>query len=754
MSSTGLISLSTAQASAAAAVFERLYPEDDESPGATSIGVLTYVDRALAGAYRSSLSDYRLGLDALDHASWTGSGLRFSERTPTEQDQMLASLEAGTLGGFGSGDQRTFFSMLRDHCIEGIFSDPAYGGNRDKLGWKSIGHPGVWLENSAEEQLSDKPVTKDGVVQSLEDAGFSFGGREGADQPLDGYDPDRGLQGPARDVEVLLIGVGGVGGLLAQRLTRAGLRVVGLEAGPFWKTSDFVPDELGSTYYCRASLGDKFAAEAPRWRRDAKSPTQPATYSLGRMVNGVGGSIIHYGGWMRRYHEHHLRWRSHIVERWGESAIPDDCSVTDWPVEFSALEPHYTDLEQEMGIAGDDSNPFVQRSRPLPLPPMRPFRLGERFREASESLGLHPHPSPVTQNTEPYNGYPETTYCGWNNGFGAWDGDKWHPGLTYVQEALATGNLDLRTHCRVTRVVTDQSGRATGVEYMDREGNSRVQHAEVVVLAAYTYESIRLMFLSGTDKRPDGLGNSAGQLGLHHMTKQFSHVDGFFPDTIFNRHTGPASQAMIMDDFLSESFDSVSVGGFVGGATLGCENQFLPIQIARETLPPDVPGWGMAYKEHVRAWQHLGVVRVQADALPYRSHTIDLDPTHRERSRLGLPVVRITYDLRENEQKQAGFFEAKCSEILEKMGATQTWSGPRFTGVCSSHDLGGCRMSEDPAAGVVSPALEVHDTPGLYVFSGAVMPSCPGINPSLTLFALCAHAGEQLVERLRGRRAG
>src|SRR5690606_16104423 len=121
---------------------------------------------------------------------------------------------------------------------------------------------------------------------------------------------------------------------------------------------------------------------------------------------------------------------------------------------------------------------------------------------------------------------------------------------------------------------------------------------DVVILCAYTFENVRLLFLSADDKHPDGLGNNTGQLGKHLMIKQFTHVDGEVPGVVFNRHTGPAAQAMILDDYLAPSFDSMAAGGFIGGGTLGAENQFLPIQIARETLPPDVPRWGAKYKEH------------------------------------------------------------------------------------------------------------------------------------------------------------
>lgn len=113
------------------------------------------------------------------------------------------------------------------------------------------------------------------------------------------------------------------------------------------------------------------------------------------------------------------------------------------------------------------------------------------------------------------------------------------------------------------------------------------------------------------------------------------------------------------------------------------------------------------------------------------------------------PLVRITCGLRENERREAEWIEAKAEEILRAMGADKTWRGQRLRGVMSSHDLGGCRTGGDPAASVVDPDLQVHDTPGLYVFSGAVFPTCPGINPTLTMWALCYRATDRLVERLR-----
>jgi gluconate 2-dehydrogenase alpha chain len=742
-----LLALTAREALIAAAIFDRMFPSDEQNPGACEIGALTYLDRALAGAYREHLPVYRNGLASLDSASRERYGAGFASAAESAQVDLIGDLERGAIPNWVVPDQSSFFELVRLHLQEGLFSDPAYGGNRDKLGWRFLGHPGVWLENSAEENLSPEPVTKGGRVQSLADVAATLRQLQ-RDEQIPGFDPQRGAAPPPVRADVVLVGVGGVGGFIAPVLAKAGLRVVGLEAGPYWRLEDFLPDELAATYYCRAEMGAKFKNETPRWRRNESEATQDLTFSLGRMVNGVGGSVIHYGGWLRRFPAHNFRLRSHAEECWGPTVIPDGSTVVDWPISYEDLHPYFAEVERIVGIGGDEDNVFLKHDQSYPLPSTRPFRMGEMFIGAARSMGLHPHASPAGMTTQSYNGYPEMTYTAWNNGFGSWTGDKWHPGLTSVREALATGNFDLRTHCRVTRVLTNGDGRARGVEYVDAVGQRQTQLADTVILAAYTFENVRLLFLSGDDRHPTGLGNATGQLGKHFMSKMFPHVDGFFPDVVFNRHAGPAAQAVVIDDFLDASFDC-GAHGFLGGSTLGAENQFLPIQISRETLPPDIPRWGKAYKEHLRDWQHWSVVRMQPEALSYTSNYLDIDPHHRDRSGLGMPVVRVTYDLQPNEQRLADFMAVQSEAILQAMGATKTWHGPRFTGAGSSHDVGGCRMGDDPAASVVDRTLQVHDAPGLYVYSGAVFPTCAGVNPTLTLWALCLKAARELIGRLQ-----
>ena len=741
--------LTARQQSTAQALFATLFPPDASQPGATEIGVLDYVERQLAADDQGLQGQYQRGLDFLEEAAQGMFQRSFAHCSQGEQQKLVRLLDKGQLDVSPAHRQREFMDLVIAHMQEGLFADPLHGGNRDKQGWKFLRHPGVWLENSPAEMMSEVPEDKGGRYQSIADLGDFIQDRpDGAAAIPPEFDPNRGLEPPGGDADVILIGLGAMNSVIVPQLTEAGLQVVALEAGPYRSRQDYMPDELRQTYYGRAHLGPKFNQEIPRWRLNAGEPTRPCSFSLGRMMNGVGGSVFHYGGWMRRFHPHHFRLRSHIQEQGWAHLLPADSTLADWPVTYAELEPFYTDLEWEIGISGVSDQPPVPRSRELPMPPLPPYHMGEVFRKTTQEMGLHPFPVPVGVNSQPFRGRPASRNSSWTCGFGTFDDSMWHPAATCVPQALATGNLDLKTQCRVIEILTDRQGHASGVRYMDASGIPHVQQGRCVILGAYVWESLRLMFLSGHSRHSGGVGNSHGQLGRNIMTKMFGQVLAQFPGKHFNRHCANASQSMIMEDYLYPDCPA-DEHGFLGGATISAEPQFLPLSISRESLPPHVPRWGLPYKEHLQTWQQWGVLRIQSDTLSYARNFVDLDPHHRDRSGLGLPVVRITYDMRENEHRLSAWMEDRCEEILKAMGGQTPWRGPRFTGVGSCHDLGGIRMGWNPHSSVVDPGLEVHDTPGLFVFGGGVYPSCPGINPTLTMMALCRLACTKLIGRLQ-----
>lgn len=140
------------------AVAARIIPGDVESPGAREAGVVVYVDGALAG-YSTDLQQlYRRALRELDRLTRARFGRPFRALDEGEQDAVLRDLDrepSGPRAGAEVVDEAhllvRFFRVVREHTIEGMFCDPAYGGNRDAVGWKLIGFPGAQWEYSAEQ---------------------------------------------------------------------------------------------------------------------------------------------------------------------------------------------------------------------------------------------------------------------------------------------------------------------------------------------------------------------------------------------------------------------------------------------------------------------------------------------------------------------------------------------------------------------------------------------------------------------------
>jgi len=140
--------LTAAEGDTLEAVVARIIPADASGPGAREAGAARYIDRALGGPLAASRAAYAAGLAALDAYARSAKGAPFAMLSATDQDAVLADVEANRIPGTGPG----FFLLLRAHTIDGTFSDPYYGGNANFAGWDLIGYPGVRVSVSPTEQ--------------------------------------------------------------------------------------------------------------------------------------------------------------------------------------------------------------------------------------------------------------------------------------------------------------------------------------------------------------------------------------------------------------------------------------------------------------------------------------------------------------------------------------------------------------------------------------------------------------------------
>jgi len=544
------------------------------------------------------------------------------------------------------------------------------------------------------------------------------------------------------DADVVIVGLGAAGAVAAHVLTAAGRDVVALEAGPRLDAAQMTFDEIRNDV--RGWLAaPKAAHEEPTFLPRGAAASTAAPFPT-VMMNAVGGSMVHFPGLSIRFHPWNFRTRSTAIERYGDAALPADSTVADWPISYDELEPFYGRVEEAIGVGGTaGANRFEgARTTAFPLPPLQRSGWNELTAEGARRLGWHPYPAPAALNAAPYNGRPACTYCGFCSMNGCHVGAKGSPDANFVPWAEATGRLRVVTGARATRIETDDSGRASGVRYLDGR-TERFQPARVVLLAAFVYENTRLLLRSAGADWPDGLSNEAGQVGRHYTAHVVPVVWGAFRGRRLNAFNGAWGQATCLDDWNSDHFDHDGLG-FVGGGMLSAPQELKPIGVASAPVPPSVPRWGSAWKRWLSDnGASMGYAVGQFDALTYEHNRLELDPTVRDAS--GEPVIRISFELGENEERGHDFLRDRLHEWLEAAGATETWHGPtRF--VEARHAYGGTRMGDDPATSVVDRNGLSHEVPNLGVLGASTFPTAAGSNPTLTLQAVAWRTAVHLVE--------
>ena len=559
--------------------------------------------------------------------------------------------------------------------------------------------------------------------------------------------------------DVVIVGVGAAGGILAAELGKAVMKVIGLERGPRLTTQDFNPhDEL--RYFQRQDLRPNIKRQPITWRPKADARANPMPVQ--NYGNQAGGGTVHYGAVSWRFHEDDFRARSQTIERYGASAIPADSSLADWPLSHADLEPYYDRAEYDLGVSGKagnlqgrkiaGGNVFeAPRRREFPLPPLLVDQTGVVFDAATKKLGYHPFSTPRAILSEAYKGRPGCTYCGFCQAFGCHIGAKSSILVTALPEADATGNFKLVTGAMCYRVNSDNSGRVTGVAYYGPDGSDNTIEAELVILTPFIYDNTRLLLLSKTEKFSNGLANSSGQVGKHLMAHMMPNVYVAFDDRHMNNYMGPSAQKHTIDDFNADNFDHAGLG-FIRGSqiSVGTGNlQGGPISLTTTMPPPGTPRWGAAYRDFLAKYyaKHAAMV-AQTENLPYVDQTIDLDPNVRDA--WGLPAPRLTYDWRRpTELARVEFMMKKMEEVGRAMGATHVWRAPLGPGAPGAHHEGGTRMGSDPKTSVVNRYGQSWDVPNLFVIGSSTFPSMSGFNPTLTIQALAYMSADAIVNRYK-----
>ena len=570
-----------------------------------------------------------------------------------------------------------------------------------------------------------------------------------------------------KEVEVVVVGMGFVGAILAKELAAAGLQVVGIERG---SDRDTIPDFQSPAghdelkFAVRKALMQDSARETVTFRNTADQTALPVRrFQAFLPGTGVGGSGVHWNGQTWRFQESDFIYRSRMVERYGGSFLDADLAIQDWGVTYAELEPYYDRFEYLCGVSGKagnlrgtiqpGGNPFeAPRAREYPTPPMKEAYNGALFRKAAAGLGYHPFIQPSANLSTPYtNPYGlqlnACAFCGFCERFGCEHFAKASPQTTVLPALRQHRNFELRTGCQVTRIMLDSAGKtATGVVYVDATGEEIEQPASLVVVSAFSLGNVRLLLLSGIGK-PYDPRTREGVVGRNYAYQTVSGIPVFFDETVnINPFMAAGAVGTAIDDFSGDNFDH-GPAGFIGGAfvtamiTGGRPIEYHP-------TPPGTPSWGQGWKDAViRHYNHTGFIIVHGGSTASHLNHLDLDPTYRDA--WGQPLLRMTFDFPVNDIRMSTYVTNKALEIGRAMGGRIVAGAPRqrpFTVATyqSTHNSGGAVMGDNPGTSVVNRYLQSWDVPNVFVVGASAFPQNPCYNPTGTVGALAYWAADAI----------
>jgi gluconate 2-dehydrogenase alpha chain len=573
-----------------------------------------------------------------------------------------------------------------------------------------------------------------------------------------------------KPVDAVIIGYGWTGAILAKTLTDAGLRVVALERGPARDTSpDFeyprIADEL--RHGIRGELWQPLAGETVTVRHTVNDTAVPyRKYGSFVLGNGVGGAGVHWNGMQWRASPEDLRFRSRIEERYGKRFIPPEMTIQDYPVSFEELEPHFDHFEKVCGVSGvagnlrgtlrPGGNPFEgPRSDEFPTPALPAIYAAQLFEKAAAQLGYRSFPVPAANSsvafTNPYGvRLGPCNLCGYCERFGCFLYSKASPQTTILPILADRSNLEVRTGAYVTRILQDSSKqRATGVLYIDENGQELEQPADLVILSAFQMHNVRLLLLSGIGA-PYDPSTGQGVVGKNYAYQMCAITTAFFEEDVhINPFIGAGAAGMrAVDEFNSDHYDHSKLG-FVGGAVIMAgATGGRPIE--QMLLPPSTPRWGQAWKAAVRKhYRHSAPVTIQGTVMSYRDRYLSLDPTYKDKH--GLPLLRITFDWHDNEYRMAAHVAAKMEDIVREMRPQSQATlllkpGNHYdTRIYqSTHTTGGAIMGSNPANSVINRYSQSWNLPNLFIYGASAFPQNVGYNPTGLLAGLAYFSADKL----------
>lgn len=509
------------------------------------------------------------------------------------------------------------------------------------------------------------------------------------------------------DSVVVVIGTGAGGGVLANELAQKGVSVVALEAGGRYLPEDYVNDEwesFGQLAWLdpRTTSGD--------WRVAKDFSGLPAW-----IVKAVGGTTTHWAGASIRFQDH--EWKA--LTNYGEV---EGASLLDWPIDPREMDDYYDKAEKKLNVTRTNGNPG--------LPGNNNYKV---FEAGAKKLGYtEVHTGRMAINSRDDQDRlmcQQTGFCFQGCKWGA----KWSSAYTDIPEGEATGNLEVREKAHVARILHNEAGKVTGVEYFDENGDLQMQKARVVCVAGNSFESPRMLLNSASNMFPNGLANSSDQVGRNYMRHMTGSVYAVF-DKPVKMWRGTTMAGIIQDESKHDPSR-----GFVGGYELETLSLGLPFMAA--FLDPGA--WGREFTTALDEYENMAGMWIVGEDMPQSTNRVTLNTEVKDQ--FGLPVANVHFDDHPNDIAMRNHAYDRGTAIYDAVGATRTFPTPPYP---STHNLGTNRMSENPEDGVCNKWGQTHDIANLFISDGSQFTTGAAENPTLTIVALAIRQADHIAGEL------
>src|SRR5687768_17470369 len=553
-----------------------------------------------------------------------------------------------------------------------------------------------------------------------------------------------------RSFDVAIIGSGAGGGMAAYALTRAGAKVVVLEAGPEWwstKNSTMLLPSHATPRRGRATrtrpFGEHDACDGG-WEIDGEPYTRaPGTRFDWWRARMLGGRTNHWGRISLRFGPDDFKGKT-------KDGLGDD-----WPISYDDVAPYYDRIDRLIGLFGSVEG---MRNHPDGIfhPPPKPRCYELLVQKASRKLNIPCVAARLSIITRPHNGRPACHHCGQCNRGCATNSNFSSPEVL-IRPAVATGNLTLLTNAMAREVTVGPDGLATGVAYIDKAtGEDRHVRARVVVLAASALESARLLLNSRSSRHAQGLANSSGVVGKYITDTTGTDVAGFIPamvDHVPHNEEGVGGGHVYMPWWLDNAkLDfprgyHIEVWGGLGQPSYGFMGG-----IHRY---PHAGGYGKKLKDDYRRFYGSTIgFSGRGEQIPSADCYCEIDPAAVDQ--WGIPVLRFHWKWTDHELNQVKHMQETFRALVDEMGG-QVFS-PMPTreqeyGIAPGgriiHELGGIRMGDDAKTSALNKWCQAHDCRNLFVTDGAPFVTQADKNPTWTIMALAWRTSEYIAEQRR-----